>query len=155
MLFFSFLFFKFPALWISGVTKSMQKTFCKMPDFWSILSTLFLTTSANNCNYVCVSSSSVFMSMASRGEGPSSAANRRTNRLAKERSPYLLQHAHNPVDWWVQIITDSWKLIIYICKQTRVMFVLGIRGDKRLLTKQRMKISQSFYQVRSPFHSWC
>ncbi|MEL6614731.1 MAG: DUF255 domain-containing protein, partial [Bacteroidota bacterium] len=22
------------------------------------------------------------------------------NRLAKEKSPYLLQHAHNPVDWW-------------------------------------------------------
>jgi len=25
---------------------------------------------------------------------------RRANRLAKEASPYLLQHAHNPVDWW-------------------------------------------------------
>ncbi|OZC02128.1 thioredoxin domain-containing protein [Rubricoccus marinus] len=23
-----------------------------------------------------------------------------TNRLASEKSPYLLQHAHNPVDWW-------------------------------------------------------
>ena len=23
-----------------------------------------------------------------------------TNRLAKETSPYLLQHAHNPVDWY-------------------------------------------------------
>lgn len=23
-----------------------------------------------------------------------------TNRLAQERSPYLLQHAHNPVDWY-------------------------------------------------------
>src|SRR3954454_15123801 len=23
-----------------------------------------------------------------------------TNRLATEKSPYLLQHAHNPVDWW-------------------------------------------------------
>src|SRR3954467_13414108 len=22
------------------------------------------------------------------------------NRLASETSPYLLQHAHNPVDWW-------------------------------------------------------
>ena len=22
-----------------------------------------------------------------------------TNRLAREKSPYLLQHAHNPVDW--------------------------------------------------------
>lgn len=25
---------------------------------------------------------------------------RTTNRLARESSPYLLQHAHNPVDWW-------------------------------------------------------
>ena len=25
---------------------------------------------------------------------------RRENRLAKEKSPYLLEHAHNPVDWW-------------------------------------------------------
>ena len=24
----------------------------------------------------------------------------RTNRLAKEKSPYLLQHARNPVDWY-------------------------------------------------------
>src|SRR5881275_936680 len=23
-----------------------------------------------------------------------------TNRLAKEKSPYLVQHAHNPVDWY-------------------------------------------------------
>jgi len=23
-----------------------------------------------------------------------------TNRLSKETSPYLLQHAHNPVDWY-------------------------------------------------------
>src|SRR6201995_1677512 len=23
-----------------------------------------------------------------------------TNRLAKEKSPYLLQHQHNPVDWY-------------------------------------------------------
>ena len=22
------------------------------------------------------------------------------NRLSKEKSPYLLQHAHNPVDWF-------------------------------------------------------
>ncbi|MDO8730785.1 MAG: thioredoxin domain-containing protein [Candidatus Omnitrophota bacterium] len=29
-----------------------------------------------------------------------SAAPAHTNRLAKEKSPYLLQHAHNPVDWY-------------------------------------------------------
>ena len=27
-------------------------------------------------------------------------AARRTNRLIDETSPYLLQHAHNPVDWY-------------------------------------------------------
>src|SRR5829696_234985 len=28
------------------------------------------------------------------------APKKHTNRLAKETSPYLLQHAHNPVDWY-------------------------------------------------------
>lgn len=28
------------------------------------------------------------------------AASRRANRLAREKSPYLLQHAYNPVDWY-------------------------------------------------------
>ena len=27
------------------------------------------------------------------------ASKMHTNALAKEKSPYLLQHAHNPVDW--------------------------------------------------------
>jgi uncharacterized protein YyaL (SSP411 family) len=27
-------------------------------------------------------------------------ASRPANRLAREESPYLLQHAHNPVDWY-------------------------------------------------------
>jgi hypothetical protein len=31
---------------------------------------------------------------------PPKEAPRHTNRLAKESSPYLLQHAHNPVDWY-------------------------------------------------------
>ncbi|PYJ79431.1 MAG: thioredoxin domain-containing protein [Verrucomicrobia bacterium] len=31
---------------------------------------------------------------------PRPAASGRTNRLAQEKSPYLLQHAHNPVDWY-------------------------------------------------------
>ena len=26
--------------------------------------------------------------------------NKHTNRLIREKSPYLLQHAHNPVDWY-------------------------------------------------------
>ncbi|TDG98376.1 hypothetical protein EPR50_G00217480 [Perca flavescens] len=56
-------------------------------------------------------SSSRFMSMASEGEGSSSTPHRHTNRLAMERSPYLLQHAHNPVDWypWGQDAFDKAK----------------------------------------------
>ena len=27
-------------------------------------------------------------------------SDRPANRLAAETSPYLLQHKHNPVDWW-------------------------------------------------------
>ena len=38
-------------------------------------------------------------SLPARAEPPSPAAPH-TNRLAKETSPYLLQHAHNPVDWY-------------------------------------------------------
>jgi uncharacterized protein YyaL (SSP411 family) len=36
------------------------------------------------------------------GDAPAdeAAAPKHTNRLAKEQSPYLLQHAHNPVDWY-------------------------------------------------------
>src|SRR5215475_14502351 len=30
----------------------------------------------------------------------STASDHKTNRLAGETSPYLLQHAHNPVDWY-------------------------------------------------------
>ncbi|MBI4531901.1 MAG: thioredoxin domain-containing protein, partial [Candidatus Latescibacteria bacterium] len=30
----------------------------------------------------------------------SETVNRHTNRLMREKSPYLLQHAHNPVDWY-------------------------------------------------------
>ena len=39
-------------------------------------------------------------------------ADRPTNRLAEEHSPYLLQHAHNPVDWypWSQEAFDKAKL---------------------------------------------
>ena len=33
-------------------------------------------------------------------EKPAAAAPVHTNRLAREKSPYLLQHQHNPVDWY-------------------------------------------------------
>ena len=37
--------------------------------------------------------------MSDAESAPTTAAHRYTNRLAGETSPYLLQHAHNPVDW--------------------------------------------------------
>lgn len=40
--------------------------------------------------------------------------------------------------------THSWKLIVH----ANVLCVVGIHGDKRLLTKHGMKISRSFSQVR-------
>lgn len=50
--------------------------------------------------------------MASGGDGPTrSKPPKHTNRLSKERSSYLLQHAHNPVDWypWGQEAFDKAK----------------------------------------------
>jgi uncharacterized protein YyaL (SSP411 family) len=39
-------------------------------------------------------------SQVSTGPPPDAAHQARENRLARETSPYLLQHKHNPVDWW-------------------------------------------------------
>ena len=33
-------------------------------------------------------------------KGPTEEKQRYTNHLINEKSPYLLQHAHNPVDWY-------------------------------------------------------
>jgi uncharacterized protein len=37
---------------------------------------------------------------AERSESATTKTSEQTNRLAQEKSPYLLQHAHNPVDWY-------------------------------------------------------
>jgi uncharacterized protein len=37
---------------------------------------------------------------AQRSENAATKMSEQTNRLAHEKSPYLLQHAHNPVDWY-------------------------------------------------------
>ena len=34
------------------------------------------------------------------GAPMSAPSKKRTNRLANEKSPYLQQHKHNPVDWY-------------------------------------------------------
>ncbi|XP_030630170.1 spermatogenesis-associated protein 20 [Chanos chanos] len=56
------------------------------------------------------SNGAAFFSMATGG-GDSLNTAKHTNRLNKERSPYLLQHAHNPVDWfpWGQEAFDKAK----------------------------------------------
>uniref|UniRef100_A0A8C7PZR9 Spermatogenesis associated 20 n=1 Tax=Oncorhynchus mykiss TaxID=8022 RepID=A0A8C7PZR9_ONCMY len=47
------------------------------------------------------SRASLSMASGSEGQGsPPSTPQRPPNRLGQERSPYLLQHAHNPVDWY-------------------------------------------------------
>ncbi len=38
--------------------------------------------------------------MTSETTSPHTASPPHENRLARETSPYLLQHSHNPVDWW-------------------------------------------------------
>ncbi len=40
------------------------------------------------------------MSEEKKKKGDHSINNRKPNRLINEKSPYLLQHAYNPVDWW-------------------------------------------------------
>ncbi|XP_043109609.1 spermatogenesis-associated protein 20 [Puntigrus tetrazona] len=58
------------------------------------------------------SSGTVFFSMASGSDGPDTIKTpKHTNRLSKEKSSYLLQHAHNPVDWyaWGQEAFDKAK----------------------------------------------
>ncbi|KAJ6808659.1 spermatogenesis-associated protein 20 [Iris pallida] len=42
----------------------------------------------------------IFAVRSSSMAGSSGPSQRHTNRLASEHSPYLLQHAHNPVDWY-------------------------------------------------------
>ncbi|KAJ3607866.1 hypothetical protein NHX12_024917, partial [Muraenolepis orangiensis] len=58
--------------------------------------------------YRCSTSASVRMAS---GTAPPASPPKHTNRLSEERSPYLLQHAHNPVDWyaWGQEAFDRAK----------------------------------------------
>src|SRR5258706_10699295 len=50
---------------------------------------------------------------------PSASPHKHTNRLAQTTSPYLLQHAHNPVDWY------PWgtEAIEAACKQNKPIFL--------------------------------
>ena len=42
-----------------------------------------------------------------------------TNALAKERSPYLLQHAHNPVNW---LPWGEFSLYLGFVNEFRILF---------------------------------
>src|SRR3954470_5885253 len=42
----------------------------------------------------------VFVGCGSLSSAQEATAPKHTNRLATEKSPYLRQHAHNPVDWY-------------------------------------------------------
>ena len=44
------------------------------------------------------------------GRMASSTAPLLANRLSKEKSPYLLQHANNPVDWYVPLLVARYQL---------------------------------------------
>ena len=49
----------------------------------------------------------LFRIMASASESGEGEKPKHTNRLQHSKSPYLLQHKHNPVDWWGRIILKS------------------------------------------------
>ena len=51
-----------------------------------------------------------------------SMAHRYTNRLVHEKSPYLLQHAHNPVNWYVDNWSGlmlSWEVVVVGVRKAR------------------------------------
>ena len=42
-----------------------------------------------------------------------------TNRLAKETSPYLLMHAHNPTDWYAWVRIHNMRLFLQRTEECR------------------------------------
>ncbi|KAK2536897.1 Spata20 [Columba livia] len=72
--------------------------------------------SARRCVFITGS-----VTMATGGTTSPPSIPRHTNRLINEKSPYLLQHAHNPVDWypWGQEAFDKAK------KENKLIFLSG------------------------------
>jgi uncharacterized protein YyaL (SSP411 family) len=60
---------------------------------FGILALIWLVTANHN-------DSGQTPAVAERSESATTKTSEQTNRLAHEKSPYLLQHAHNPVDWY-------------------------------------------------------
>ena len=52
--------------------------------------------------HLCLTSRLASTRSMATGSDPPPAPKKSLNRLAHEKSPYLLQHAGNPVDWWVE-----------------------------------------------------
>lgn len=56
------------------------------------------------------------------------------NKLIESKSPYLLQHAHNPVDWYVlKMVHSSFR--------NKIILILGIHGDSMHFKKPKKKKS--------------
>ncbi len=77
-----------------------------------------------------------------------------TNRLAKETSPYLLQHADNPVDWYpwspeaLELAQESSKPILLsigysACHWCHVMAHESFEDDARQLPAQYVNTSST------------
>lgn len=69
--------------------------------------------------------------MATAGEGASCSSTEKRNRLSSEKSPYLLQHATNPVHWWEHQVRTFctfcrifWHIfdIQYLCYMLHLIF---------------------------------
>ena len=106
----------------------------------------------------------IIMSGASSSEGAQQHSagigdtSRPTNRLAKEQSPYLLQHAHNPASHAPcthalqrPSLPPCMHHISLACRWT------GTPGASQLLTRPNQRTSQSFsvLGIRPAIGGWC
>jgi hypothetical protein len=75
------------------------------------------------------------------------SASHHENRLAKEKSPYLLQHKNNPVDWCDAKFKIGNLALLYRGKSMAWRYFIlfkGIRGEKKRLRRPERRTSQSF-----------
>ncbi|MDA7617842.1 thioredoxin domain-containing protein [Verrucomicrobia bacterium] len=70
-----------------------------IPLIKSVISFLVLLTMVGICLLMLMSGVMTMKGIKTQAAAPPMSMNH-TNRLAGQKSPYLLQHAHNPVDWY-------------------------------------------------------
>ena len=80
-----------------------------------------------------------------------------TNNLIEESSPYLLQHAHNPVQWYawneksLQLAKDKNKLILVFFTKSlaRLKVILSLSVDSIMLIEgnDTIKREEDFYYL--------